>query len=60
LELFGSGAFAGVRWWSYYDPDWGSVGLWDITRLTVTQVDPLAVTHPAFADAAEAIVRVIA
>ncbi len=23
----------GVAWWSYYDPAWQSIALWDITRL---------------------------
>jgi hypothetical protein len=27
LELFETRAFAGVRWWSYYNPDWGSLAL---------------------------------
>lgn len=58
-ELFDAGTFAGVRWWSYYDPDWGSVGLWDVAGLAVADVEVLTVEHPAFIDAAAAIVRVI-
>ena len=58
-ELFLAGTFAGVRWWSYYDPEWGSVGLWDAAALAVTDVEELTVRHPAFTDAAAAIVRVI-
>lgn len=57
--LFETGAYAGVRWWSYYDPDWGSVGLWDTTALSVTDVAVLTVDHPAFTDAAAAIVRIV-
>jgi hypothetical protein len=38
LRLFHAGRFAGVRWWSYYNPDWGSIGLWDITKLTLIEV----------------------
>lgn len=59
LELFESGAYAGARWWSYYDPDWGSVGLWDTSALAVTDVAVLTVDHPAFSAAAEALVRII-
>lgn len=59
LEVFDSREFAGVRWWSYYEPDWGSIGLWDITPLTVSDVAVLTVDHPAFTAAAAAIVRVI-
>lgn len=59
LELFRSGEFAGVRWWSYYDPDWGSIGLWDTTGVTVTDIVVLTPDHPAFTSAAMAINRVI-
>lgn len=58
-RLFDAGTFAGVRWWSYYDPDWGSVGLWDVDALTVSEVAVLTVGHPAFTAAADAIVRLI-
>ncbi|HEU0257330.1 MAG TPA: RES family NAD+ phosphorylase [Microbacteriaceae bacterium] len=51
------GRHVGVRWWSYYNPDWGSLGLWDIRRLRVVGVTALDVTHPALIAAAEAIVR---
>ena len=59
LELFDTGAFAGVRWWSYYNPDWGSVGLWDVSALTVTDVAVLTPDHPACTAAAAAIIRII-
>lgn len=59
LDLFDRGECAGVRWWSYYDPDWGSVGLWDVSSLTVTEVNELTVDHPAFVAAAAAIVRIV-
>lgn len=59
LDLFDRGEFAGARWWSYYDPDWGSVGLWDVSSLTVTGVNELTVDHPAFVAAATAIVRIV-
>lgn len=58
-ELFDRGEFVGVRWWSYYNPDWGSVGLWDSTALGVADVAVLTVEHPAFVAAATEIVRVV-
>lgn len=58
-ELYNTSEFSGVRWWSYYNPDWGSVGLWDIAALTVTDVAILTTDHPAFVAAAAAIIRVI-
>jgi hypothetical protein len=38
LRLFQTGRFAGVRWWSFYNPDWGSIGLWNITKVTLVDV----------------------
>jgi hypothetical protein len=50
-RIFGSKQFSGVRWWSFYNPDWNSLGLWDYTRFTVTAVDPLATASPAVEEA---------
>jgi hypothetical protein len=58
-ELFDTREFAGARWWSYYNPDWGSVGLWDTAALTVIDVSVLSAGHPMFVAAAAEIVRVI-
>lgn len=58
-ELYDGGEFVGVRWWSYYNPDWGSVGLWEHAALSVTDVVALTVDHPAFVAAAAEIVRII-
>lgn len=51
--------YVGVRWWSYYNPDWGSLALWDLTELTVQAVEPISVDSHAFAAAAAEIGRVI-
>lgn len=58
-SIYDGGRYAGVRWWSYYNPDWGSIGLWDMSVLTISEIEPLAVDHPAFVRAAAAINRVI-
>lgn len=50
----------GVRWWSYYDPKWASVGLWDTRRLRVEQVEQLDIEHPSLLEASRTIVRRIA
>lgn len=59
LEVFETHSYAGVRWWSYYDPDWGSVGLWDRRRLVVADVTELTIDHPALVAAATSIVRLL-
>jgi hypothetical protein len=57
-ELFAARRFAGVRWWSYYDPRWGSFGLWDVSALRLVSVTPLAdVEQPDFVAAAEVLNR---
>lgn len=58
-DLFDAGEFVGVRWWSYYNPDWGSVGLWDIAALTVTDIVVLTIHHSSFVAAAAEVIRVI-
>ncbi len=51
LGLFTSNLGAGVRWWSYHDPDWGSLGIWDTTSLTIVDTVALHEMHPAVVSA---------
>ena len=52
-------SFAGVRWWSYYDPRWGSFGLWDVANLRITSVTVLDdVDQPDFVAAADVLNRI--
>ncbi|MGQ0464769.1 MAG: RES family NAD+ phosphorylase [Sporichthyaceae bacterium] len=55
--LHADGRFAGVRWWSYYNPEWGSIGLWDVGALTLDGVEPLGLKHPHVVAAAEHLCR---
>jgi hypothetical protein len=60
LKLYETGRYAGVRWWSYYDPRWGSVGLWDSRPLTVVDVAVLEdLLHPAMVEAAAVLCRIL-
>lgn len=56
-RIFDGGGFAGVRWWSYYDPQWGSFGLWDVSGLRVREVSVLTLDHPAVVEAAGVLSR---
>jgi hypothetical protein len=47
----------GVRWWSYYDPRWASIGLWDFSRLEVEDVRSLRLDEPAMIEASRTIAR---
>jgi RES domain len=56
-QIFQLGAWVGVKWWSYYDPRWASIGLWNAGRLTVEEIVPLQLDHPALLEAARTILR---
>jgi hypothetical protein len=49
--------WAGIRWWSYYDPRWSSAGVWNREQLTLEEVWPLRLRNPAVEEAARTIVR---
>lgn len=57
LRIFREQRWGGIRWWSYYDPRWGSHGIWATEDLTVVAVDALALDHPAMLEAAEVLNR---
>ncbi len=47
----------GIQWWSYYDSSWASLGLWDLQGLTLADIEPLQMDHPAVLEASRTIVR---
>jgi hypothetical protein len=49
--------WSGVRWWSYYRPEWPIVGLWRDDALTVRRVEPLGLDHPAVDEAARELAK---
>jgi hypothetical protein len=52
--------YAGVSWWSYRDPRWAALGLWDHAGLSVAaEPEPLTLGHPALLDAAAVLPRVV-
>ena len=59
LAVFEENKWDGIRWWSRHDPDRGSYGLWNLANLSVLEVDPLDLDHPAVIDAARALNRSI-
>lgn len=59
-RLYDTGEWEGVSWWSAYDAEWTSVGLWDHSSLSVVDVTPLRLDDPAVVAAAERILRPIA
>lgn len=51
------GVWAGIRWWSYYDPRWASIGLWDQRGLILEEVRELRLEDAALIEASRAIAR---
>ena len=49
--------WGGVRWWSYYDPQWASFGIWDAGSLALADVTPLTLSSPALLEASRTIAR---
>lgn len=56
-RIHNSRRFAGVRWWSFYNPDWGSLGLWDLREVTVVGVAYLTVDSEVVEDARRFLMR---
>lgn len=57
LRIYGERRWAGVRWWSYHDPRWGSHGIWDVDTLALEGVEPVSLDHPGVLEAAEVLSR---
>lgn len=59
-RLFERGTHVGARWWSYYDPAWTAVALWDIAGVgPVGMPELLNAEHPSVKKTAQAIARQI-
>lgn len=56
LSLWGQHRYHGVRWWSYHEGRWGSLGIWDLehfSRRAKYEIEPLTLQHPAVQEAAD-------
>lgn len=51
LDIFEGRTVDGVSWWSYHDPDWVSLGVWNASALTVVETRPLTTSTPGFTEA---------
>jgi hypothetical protein len=56
-RIYDAGSWAGVRWWSYYDPRWTSFGIWDARGVALKETRSLTLDDPAFIAASHAIAR---
>lgn len=55
--IFEQGSWAGIRWWSYYDPKWASIGLWETGALALQDVRPLQLDDAHVVAASRTILR---
>ena len=56
-RIYEQGDWAGVRWWSYYDARWASVGLWETEGLAIEEVRALRLEDAAVLEASGTIAR---
>ncbi len=60
---FAEGTWAGISWWSYYSPEWASLGLWcapsggAIDGLDLVDSEEIGAGHPAVIAAEQALLR---
>lgn len=56
-RIFEEGRWTGIRWWSYYDPQWASLGIWNTASLELLEVVRLTLAYPALLEAGRIIAR---
>jgi len=56
-ELYRQHDDDGLSWWSAWWPDWSVYAVWALPQVTVTEVTPLSLTHPAVRQAAATLNR---
>jgi hypothetical protein len=57
LRIYRQNVWAGIRWWSYYNPVWSSFGLWNTEHLTLESITPLRMDNTDLLEASRAIAR---
>lgn len=57
LAVWQEQRWCGVRWWSYWNPEWVIAGVWDRAALRLRDVQPLSRDHPALRHAATTLNR---
>lgn len=56
-RIYEQDRWAGVRWWSYYEPHWASIGLWDLRQIAIEDVRVLTLEDPDVIEASRTILR---
>lgn len=51
-SIYNENRYRGLKWWSYYEASWASVGLWHFDDVTCADIIPLTLRHPAVTEAA--------
>lgn len=56
-RIYHEGGWSGLQWWSYYDPRWASVALWDLGGIEVEDVRKLRLDDASVGEASRTILR---
>jgi len=56
-RIYRIGGLDGISWWSFYNSDWTSYGIWNTANLRHMSTRALTVSDPDFVEAADAITR---
>jgi hypothetical protein len=56
-KIYDQQRWLGAKWWSYYDSQWASFGLWNLSGLKLDEVKLLRLDDPAFLKASRTIAR---
>ena len=54
LKVYKKKVSSGVSWWSFYNPDWSCVGLWDLSKLKVKEIEELTLENSWVEEASRA------
>ena len=60
FRVFDEGRWSGIGWWSVFDADWSSMGIWARSAIKVVGVTRLSIEHSAVVDAASILGRPLA
>lgn len=59
LKVFEGKKNGGVSWWSFYNSDWVTLGIWELNNLKVKKVEILSLEHAAVQPAADVINKLV-
>jgi hypothetical protein len=56
-RIYQTRSYSGISWWSSYDPQWRSFGIWSTSSLSLADIRELSLSDADLLEAARVIVR---